>query len=278
MNRLSAALRIDNHPLLRKRSSTLRPQDIPANIHLSALRRNTALVLEDADAAQAASNSDTQALRSRIANQQLRIQRLRTELDEYIESLTEDRAQTVWSSKASLSTARSQFIAQVSAMARANWPKRSEMASASKELESLSRQLAETETSSSGPSVTPDKLRMRLRNIARVLDAAKQARQELREQREADRRRKAQESSDAARYAALKREEDKRQKEAVDRLQAELDREKLLIRATAQRFVNRENLVDVIEDLKLQGVSESLRIAQQATIYAKNVLLSHQAP
>lgn len=110
-----------------------------------------------------------------------------------------------------------------------------------------------------------------------MLDAAKQARQEVREQREADRQRKAQEIAKAARFAALKREADRRRKAAVDQLQAELDSENVLIQDTAQRLARRENLVHVIEDLKRQGVLEPVRIAQQATIYARNVLLSYRA-
>lgn len=278
MNKLSAALGIDYHPLLRKRLGNLRQKDIPANRHLLALRKITELVLKEAEARQEATAKRIQILRSRIERLQFTINCLLIELDEHIESLTEDRTQSVWGNKSSLSTARSEFIAQVSAMTRASWPKRSELASASQELEKLNRQLAAATTSKSSPSVSPEQLLKRLRNIARVLDAAKQARQRSREQSEADRQIEIQKIASTARRAMLEREEDRRRKEAVDRLQAELDRENLLIRATAKRLVQREALVDVIEDLKRQGVSEPLRIAQQATIYARNTLLSHQAP
>ena len=263
MNRLSEALRIDNHPLLRKGSTTMRLKDIPARSHLSSLQRITKLVL-----------TDTRNLRSKIDNQQRIIKSLQKELNEYIESLTEDRSQSFWSSDASQSTATSQFIAQVSAIARNKWPKRFELESALKLLNRLNRQLDETEISSSDPKVTPENLcKKRLRKIARVLDAAKSARQARIDQRKTDRRHRAQATAVSARNAARKLNADKRRKERVDRLQADLDRENFIIQATAQRFVNGENLVDVIEHLRQQGVAEHLRIAYQAGIHARNVLL-----
>lgn len=278
MNKLSDALEIDHHPLLRRRSGKLRQKDIPANRHLLALRKITEFVLKEAEAAQETTNKRIQLLRSRIERLQFKIKYLRVELDEHIESLTEDRAQIVRGSKSSLSTARSEFIAQVSAMARARWPKRSELASASQELEKLNRQLAAVTPITSDPSVSREQLLKRLRNIARVLDAAKLARLRLKEQGEADRQIEIQKVSNAARRAMLEREEERKRKEAVDRLQDDLDRENLLVQATAKRLVKREALVDVIEDLKRQGVSEPMRIAQQATIYARNILLSHKTP
>ena len=82
---------------------------------------------------------------------------------------------------------------------------------------------------------------------------------------------------DDARHAALKLEEDKRQKAILDRLQAELDHENAVIQEVAQQLIRGKYVIDVIEDLTRRDIPDPVRIAQQATIYAKNVLLSNRA-
>ena len=274
MSKLSAALRIDNHPLLRERSATLRAQDIPASRSLLALRKITQLVLRDAEKAQEETNRSIESLHSRISSQLRRIEDLQNELDVFVRDeldayIADNRAQSVFSSKV-LCTVRSELLAQVSAMARANWPKRSNLDSALQDLERLNRSF----TVDAGPRISTEKLRERLRKIAHVLDATKQVRQELRGEREAergrktqlrklreaDRRRKEQEIADAARCAAI----EIKQREAMHRLQAELESENLLIEATAERLLAGEGIAKLIEDLKRQGVSEPVRIAAQA--------------
>lgn len=276
IERLSAELRIDNHPLLRKRSASLLRQDIPNGRHLTTLKKAIERAIAELDVAREREVRHEARLGSRASALSATVRGLKVELEDYVDALTKDRETSISTGSASLRASRDHFVQQVIDSIRAKWPKRSALDSASQDLAEVRKRMADASAARSAHSLKLKQLQKRLRLIVRVSEAAKRARKELQEVREVLRKLAERErAAEADRKLRLK-EQDRKRKESIDRLQSDLDRENLLIKETAQQLAAGQDVVDVLESLRDQGVLEPLRIAQQATIFARNVLLSHR--
>jgi len=278
MERLHKALKVDRSPLFKKNSRQIDPSQIPAHSHLRALQRVTRLVLKEVISSAEAADKSLRLLRLRLEKERANQKQLDFDQAAYVNSFADCTDDSLSPSTTAMLKSRATFNRHIAELARSQWPKRDQLRVTLERVASLERELRSVQSQGRAYTYTPERLRVRLRRIGSLLVAVKEARRKHRRKQEQARRRLAKAYEAATRYAEIqaeiKNEEDARQRAESDRLREMLDRENELVRSTARKVVAGTPLLRVIADLSAQGVADPTRIAYQATIYAKNVLLA----